>query len=444
MRHIGFSIVALALLWAIPGCGSDGSKEDGTATEGTTDAGTTTDGTTTDGTTTDGTTTDGTTTDGTTTDGTTTDGTTTDGTTTDGTTTDGTTTDGTTTDGTTTDGTTTDGTTTDGTTTDGTTTDGTTTDGTTTDGTTTDGTTTDGTTTDGTTTDGTTTDPPADSCDPNPCQNKGQCTAEGEKAVCDCTNTGYQGEYCETDIDECADGSDDCGPNATCTNYPGGFECQTGAEPTSCGAKGQGLEPIDCTKHGDKNAQCIFSNHCMCSINDGFVCEKVSGVGGGSECAPGSSCVPNSNKKLCTETMGEWMGDQCKCPNKATWDASVGCIKDAVTPAEKLCTETGGSWLPNTCGDWKCGEMPLCDAIIPGCNCGAKMSFDLEKGCFNDADCDGGDKPAEKLCTETGGSWLPDTCGDWKCGDPPACDAIIPGCNCGAKMSFDLEKGCFN
>ncbi|HIA03615.1 MAG TPA: hypothetical protein EYN66_17205 [Myxococcales bacterium] len=56
----------------------------------------------------------------------------------------------------------------------------------------------------------------------------------------------------------------------------------------------------------------------------------------------------------------------------------------------------------------------------------------------------GNGNPPEKLCLDTGGEWLSDTCGDWKCGDPPSCDAIIPGCNCNDGKNFDPEKGCFN
>ena len=34
---------------------------------------------------------------------------------------------------------------------------------------------------------------------------------------------------------------------------------------TGCGAEEQGIMPVDCTAEGDQNAQCVFSNHCMCS-----------------------------------------------------------------------------------------------------------------------------------------------------------------------------------
>jgi hypothetical protein len=64
-----------------------------------------------------------------------------------------------------------------------------------------------------------------------------------------------------------------------------------GFTPDSCGSVDQGLTPIDCTQYGDTGADCVFSNHCSCSTNDGFVCEGWK-EGDGSECSPGIYCVP--------------------------------------------------------------------------------------------------------------------------------------------------------
>ncbi|MEC9466251.1 MAG: hypothetical protein VX834_10725 [Myxococcota bacterium] len=65
-----------------------------------------------------------------------------------------------------------------------------------------------------------------------------------------------------------------------------------GSSPTSCGSPDQGLEPVDCTAFGDVNAMCVFSNHCYCNVDQGFVCEVDSDWGSNQECAPGSSCIP--------------------------------------------------------------------------------------------------------------------------------------------------------
>ncbi len=65
-----------------------------------------------------------------------------------------------------------------------------------------------------------------------------------------------------------------------------------GSVPTSCGSESQGLEPVDCTMHGDANAQCVFSNHCMCNVEDGFECDSKPEDRTFEECNPGSTCIP--------------------------------------------------------------------------------------------------------------------------------------------------------
>jgi hypothetical protein len=115
------------------------------------------------------------------------------------------------------------------------------------------------------------------SCDP-PCEDNGSCIegvcVPNPPALCDppCTD----GENCE---------------NGTCVLDP----TMVGAVPTSCGSPQQNLEPVDCTKNGDTNAQCVFSNHCMCSAADGFVCDN-NGTDDSPDCAAGISCVPDLSK----------------------------------------------------------------------------------------------------------------------------------------------------
>ena len=84
----------------------------------------------------------------------------------------------------------------------------------------------------------------------------------------------------------------ECEPGLVCVpKTPPVDPMEVGHVPTSCGASDQGLIPIDCTQYGDKNAVCVFSNHCMCSTDDGFECETPS-QWGGNECDPGVYCKP--------------------------------------------------------------------------------------------------------------------------------------------------------
>jgi hypothetical protein len=73
------------------------------------------------------------------------------------------------------------------------------------------------------------------------------------------------------------------------TNDAGVDPLQVGQVATSCGARDQGLTPVDCTARGDADAFCVFGNHCACTA--GFVCEQP-GTIVASECQPGSICLP--------------------------------------------------------------------------------------------------------------------------------------------------------
>ncbi len=64
----------------------------------------------------------------------------------------------------------------------------------------------------------------AEKCEANTCNGHGTCSYNGVIS-CSC-NTGFTGERCETDIDECTDSNlNNCDRNATCINTEGSFTC---------------------------------------------------------------------------------------------------------------------------------------------------------------------------------------------------------------------------
>jgi len=113
------------------------------------------------------------------------------------------------------------------------------------------------------------------------------CTAEGDlDASC------VFGDHCM------------CSPGFVCevqTQFPNSPECDPGSicvvdevdrsQASSCGAGGPGGAAVDCTRGGDLEAVCVFSDHCMCSA--GFRCESDPAPDDDfAECDLGSSCVP--------------------------------------------------------------------------------------------------------------------------------------------------------
>ena len=53
-----------------------------------------------------------------------------------------------------------------------------------------------------------------------------------------------------------------------------------------------------------------------------------------------------------------------------------------------------------------------------------------------------GEPDAEQLCEDTGGTWDENACDHYACGVPNACEAIIPGCDCGPDANFVEGEGC--
>lgn len=127
-----------------------------------------------------------------------------------------------------------------------------------------------------------------DVCDSltNPCRvvdcNMGTCGVDSSGATqCSC-DAGWTGENCESDIDECATGSDSCVAEAQCKNTDGAYECQCPAGFDGDGKHlgshmlATGCEDVDeCTERMHNcGPQSICDNKqggFTCSCRDGFV-----------------------------------------------------------------------------------------------------------------------------------------------------------------------------
>ena len=108
-----------------------------------------------------------------------------------------------------------------------------------------------------------------DNCSPN-----ATCTNTSESFTCTC-NAGYSGDGVTcTDIDECATNNGGCDALTSCTNTTGGFTC--GACPSGYSGNGSsGCTDVDecSTNNGgcDANAACTnFAGGSSCSCNAGF------------------------------------------------------------------------------------------------------------------------------------------------------------------------------
>ncbi|XP_052891533.1 protein kinase C-binding protein NELL1-like [Anopheles moucheti] len=164
------------------------------------------------------------------------------------------------------------------------------------------------------------------------CLNGGECRSPN---VCTC-RTGYIGESCEKDLDECATGLHRCKDTTDCVNMPGWYFCKCKA-----GFETKGKECVDID-------ECYLNTH---------------------------SCHPTAR---CVNTAGHF---KCECPAEGDPDCRLSCMfedrelrdGDKVSPSNapcKICTCSKGVIScvepPCNCSSWRPGVVselccPQCD-----------------------------------------------------------------------------------
>ncbi|MEM6994354.1 MAG: hypothetical protein AAF721_27820 [Myxococcota bacterium] len=114
---------------------------------------------------------------------------------------------------------------------------------------------------------------------------------------------------------------------------------------------------------------------------------------------------------------------------------------------EALCADTNGTWDDTACGHYECGVPNPCEALIPGCDCGAGANFVEGMGCMDDLKCsaefDCGDALQCSIASEYCQSLTPGQKGGaimYSCNDiPEACDDDV-SCDC-LEMQLVLPGG---
>jgi hypothetical protein len=190
--------------------------------------------------------------------------------------------------------------------------------------------------------------------------------ASGYSCSCD---TGWEGTYCDQDIDGCATGP--CFPGVACTDVaaPGtGFTC--GACPT--GYEGDGISCTDingCLSHACVNGTCQdvpapgTGYNCSCTSGwEGVLCDQdIDG------CASGP-CFPTVT---CTDVAAPGTGFTCgPCPTGYTGDGITCTNYDACSPnpcANGTCTDHAPPSTGFTCNCPSGWEGTLCDQDVDGC-----------------------------------------------------------------------------
>lgn len=235
------------------------------------------------------------------------------------------------------------------------------------------------------------------SCADVTCDNDGVCVEDDAGPRCDCDGTGFAGDACSTDVDECAGAEPTCANGGVCSNVDGGYTC-------------------DCDGTG------YFGSTCESDID---------------ECAEGLDCV---NDGVCVNTPG---GATCDC--SGTGYRGAACSEDV-----DECTDGGfdcqnGGACQNQAGGYSClcdgtgYEGDNCSLDIDECALGANCGFGTcnnEAGAYS-CDCDGTGYSGPECLTDV------DECTEShvECVDNAECVNLTGGYGCACEDGYVVDGG---
>ncbi|CAH1272075.1 CRB1 [Branchiostoma lanceolatum] len=161
---------------------------------------------------------------------------------------------------------------------------------------------------------------------PAPCKNGGVCTDDIFGVICDCTDTGYEGPFCQDDVNEC--NNDPCQNSGTCFNRPGGFTCQCA----------QGWDGETCENELDECISDPCQNGATCEDRQGsYFCNCVSGFEG-TNCETSQACQAQPCN-LEEDCFPEGLDYRCEC--KPGYEGSAGNCREIDECASNPCRNRG-------------------------------------------------------------------------------------------------------
>ncbi|MFT7625932.1 MAG: hypothetical protein ACI9WU_005124, partial [Myxococcota bacterium] len=241
--------------------------------------------------------------------------------------------------------------------------------------------------------------PGCDACpgsgDGTVCSEHGTC-ADLVDGTGECTcETGWSGDDCATDVDECLADAGPCDANAVCTNSDGAFECVC-----NDGWTGDGATCADVDECVDGSFECVIGAGCI-NGDGSFECACLDGFDGdGATCTPScdagfapSACLAAADAASCVQGCKDAVcAIAASCCDTEWTDACSSCAAGGAGPDNADCSS-----VSDTCGI--CLDLDECAGEGDGNNCDANATCANTDGDFG-CTCDAGYEGDGVACTD--------------------------------------------
>ncbi|XP_052094473.1 protein crumbs-like isoform X1 [Mytilus californianus] len=205
-------------------------------------------------------------------------------------------------------------------------------------------------------------------CKDNQCKHGTACVAGYYGYQCNCTGSGYYGDWCQTNVDDCEVGI--CYDNynqGKCVDKINDFycKCRAGYTGTSCSTEEAGCDP-SCQNNGS-----CQQNKCQCG---------TSFVGQSCEVSATATCsdIPCKSSGQCRDLTGSTPSFNCTCPS----GYSGYLCEKSIDYCEDLPCENGGNCTSMN-NDYQC----VCPPGYSGKNCTVDTDNCIPGTCQNGGTC---------------------------------------------------------